>query len=199
MSGVLWPRSPAAGRAPRGQAHLRQLAQQRRRHPAHGGAEVGDEAQARRADLLVELADLEHLRRVRPQRRVDLPAQGEVEVLGHGISRRISSGLALWIRTSGKPSARALRNRVAVNSYSSSGVMSRSRRRPMSRLQPNELGTKPVPVEGSAPVADELVGDLRVGAQRLRGDDLDAGADAGGVHRVEQAVAGRSGRPPTRW
>ena len=37
----------------------------------------------------------------------------------------------------------ALRNWVTVNSYSSSSVMSRSRRRPMSRLQPNELGTNP--------------------------------------------------------
>jgi hypothetical protein len=60
-----------------------------------------------------------------------------------GSSRRISDGLALWMRTSGKPSACALRNWVTVNSYSSSSVMSRSRRRPMSRLQPNEVGTNP--------------------------------------------------------
>ena len=60
-----------------------------------------------------------------------------------GMSRRISSGWALWMRTSGKPSARALRNWATVNSYSSSGVMSRSRRRPMSRFAPNELGTNP--------------------------------------------------------
>ena len=48
-------------------------------------------------------------------------------------------------------------------------------------------GHEAVPVEGVPPVADELVGHLGVGADRLRGDDLDARADARGVDDVEQA------------
>ena len=77
---------------------------------------------------------------------------------------------------------------TSLNSNSSSGVMSRSRRRPMSRFAPNELSSKPCLSNAARQLRHELVRDDRVGRQHLRGDDLDARADAELCDAVEQAV-----------
>src|SRR4029453_2698948 len=113
------------------------------------------------------------------------------------------------MRTSGKPSLAAPRNSVSLNSNSSSGVISRSRRRPISRLPAKELPSNPrrsvaaaghiearadrarvdpVTVERVAPRAHELVGHDRVPRQHLRSDDLDARSDTELGHAIEQAL-----------
>src|SRR5829696_8848686 len=169
------------------QTHLPELAQDRRRHAVHGRAEVGDEAQPLGADLLVGLADLHHPGRVRAERGVQLPAHRQVELVGHRQQPADERGLgALDAHQREAEGVRAaelgdgelvllVRRHVAVAPAAHVEVAA------------ERAGHEAVPVEGLAPVADELVGHLGIGADRLRGDDLDAGPDARGVDDIEQA------------
>src|SRR3954447_10451790 len=169
------------------EAHRAELAQDRGRHAVHGRAEVGHEAQSRRVDLGVGLADLHHLRRVRPERCVQLPAHREVELLGErqqAADQRRLGTLDPDQREAERVRAAELRRgelellvlgHVPVAAATHVEVAAERARH------------EAVPVEGVAPVPHELRGHLRIGANRLGGDDLDPRADTGGIDDVEQA------------
>src|SRR4051794_33187577 len=169
------------------ETHPAELAEDGRRHAVHGRAEVGDEAQPGRVDLGVGLPDLQHPRRVRAERRVQLPAHGQVQFLGHrqepADERRLGA-LDAHQREAERVRAAELGGGELVLL-----VLRHVAVAPPTHVEvaAERARHEPVPVEGVPPVAHELVGHLGVRADRLGGVDLDARADTRGVHDVEQA------------
>ena len=128
-----------------------------------------------------------HLGRVRAERRVQLPAHRQVELLGH--RQQPADQLRLGALDAHQREAERVR---AAELGDGELVLLVRRHVAVATAAHVEVAAErarheAVPVEGVPPVADELVGHLGVGADRLRGDDLDARADARGVDDVEQA------------
>ena len=140
----------------------------------HGRGEVRDEAEQRRVELGVDVADLHDLGRVRSHRRVDLVGQLEVELLGD--RQQPAEQLRLRALDAHEREAELLgaveeclrelvllvRGHVAVAAAAHVEVGA------------ERAGVEAVLVEGRAPRAHELVSHVGIGRQHLRGDDLDA-------------------------
>ena len=181
------------------EAHLPQLAQDRRRHAVHGRAEVGDEAEPRRVDLGVGLPDLQHLRRVRADRRVDLPAERQVELLGD--RQQPADQLGLGALDAHEREAERVR---AAELGGGELVLLVGRHVAVAAAPHVEVAAErarhePVPVEGVPPVARRTRRSPadRCGSSARRRSRCPGRCRQRRRRRADRA--GRSGRRPTRW